>query len=80
MKTTVQHQLRQLQITFEPGSNPGRVQIPYGALLQHVQQEQRSLTTSAFLHEASLRYLMVFGGVSGVLAATYVIPKLLTEM
>lgn len=80
MKVAVQNQLQHLQLPCEAGSNEGRVQVPYDALYQYVQQEQRSSKLSTFLHEASLRYLMVFGGVSGVLAATYVVPKLLTGL
>lgn len=78
MKTAVQNQLRHMQLLCQPGSNEGRVQVPYEALCQFVQQEQYSWRLDTFLHGASLRYLMVFGGVSGAFAATYVIPKLLT--
>ena len=77
MKTAVQQQLLQLKLPCKAGSNGGRVYVPYEALCQYVRQEQRSSTLSTFLHEASLRYLMVFGGVSGIFAATYVVPKLL---
>ena len=80
MKTAVQNQLQHMQLPCHPGSNEGRVQIPYEALYQFIQQEQRSSKLSTFLHGASLRYLMVFGGMSGVLAATYVVPKLLTDL
>ena len=79
MKTIIQDYAQQLQLPCEPGSNMGRIQIPHDALCQYVQQEQRSSAVSTFLHEASLRYLMVFGGVSGIFAATYLIPKLLTN-
>lgn len=77
MKTAVQQQLLLLKLPCKIGSNEGRVYVPFEALFQYVRQEQRSSTLSTFLHEASLRYLMVFGGVSSIVAATYVIPKLL---
>lgn len=77
MKIAVQQHLLHLQLPCRIGSNEGRVYVPYNALCQYVQQEQRSSLLSTFVHEASLRYLMVFGGVSSILAATYVIPKLL---
>ena len=80
MKTAVQNQLQHMQLPCQPGSNDGRVQVPYEALNQFIQQEQRSSKLSTFLHGASLRYLMVFGGVSSVFAATYVVPKLLTDL
>ena len=80
MKTTVQNQLQHMQLPCQAGSNEGRVQVPYEALHQFVQQEQQSSKLSTFLHGASLRYLMVFGGLSGVFAATFVVPKLLAEL
>ena len=79
MKTIVRSQLAKLQLACVKGSNPGRLQIPHPALYQYVQQEKHSMTRSTFLHEASIRYLIVFGGISGVLSAMYVVPKLLTE-
>ena len=80
MKTIVRSQLAKLQLACVKGSNPGRLQIPHPALYQYVQQEKHSMTRSTFLHEASIRYLIVFGGISGVLSAMYVVPKLLTEL
>ena len=77
MKAAVCDQLDHLQLPWEPGSNPGRVHIPHSALCQYVKQEQQSLNASTLLHRASIRYLMVFGGMSGVVAAMYVVPKLL---
>lgn len=80
MKTAVQNQLQHMQLPCQAGSNEGRVQVPYEALYQFVQQEQQSSKLSTFLHGASLRYLMVFGVVSGAFAATYVVPKLLADL
>lgn len=80
MKTVVKNLLIQLGLPCEAGTNPGRLQIPYDALYKYVQQEQHSSILSTFLHEASLRYLILFGGVSGLCAAMYVIPKLLIEV
>ncbi|KAL3153853.1 hypothetical protein ABBQ32_013426 [Trebouxia sp. C0010 RCD-2024] len=77
MRTAVQQQLVLLKLPCKVGTNEGRVYVSHEALFQYVRQEQRSSTLRTFLHEASLRYLMVFGGVSGIFAATYVIPKLL---
>lgn len=79
MKAEVHNQLLQMELPCEPGSNRGRLHISFEALYQYVQQDKRSSTLSAFLHEASIRYLMVFSGVSGLLAATYVIPKVLAN-
>ena len=80
MQHMVQRLLTQLKLPYGPGRTAGRVQIPHAALCQYVQQQVQSSAISTFLHEASFRYLMVFGSVSMVCAAMYVTPKLLTEM
>lgn len=77
MQHMVKRLLTQLKLPYEPGRTAGRVQVPHAALCQYVQQQVQSSAISTFLHEASFRYLMVFGSVSGVCAAMYVIPKLL---
>ena len=78
MKTIIKKQLQQLQLQFVVGQNDGRILIPFDALYQYVQQEQRYSALSTFMHGATLRYLMVGSGVSGLVAAMYVVPKLMS--
>jgi len=79
MQTVVTNLLENIQLPYVSAKHaPGVVQVQYDALCKFVRQEAQSSAVSTFLHEASFRYLMVFGGVSGLCGATYVIPKLLS--
>ncbi|DBA95931.1 TPA: hypothetical protein ACH3X1_001456 [Trebouxia sp. C0004] len=79
MQTVVTNALENIQLVYRfQKHRPGNVQVQYDALCKYARQEAQSSAVSTFLHEASFRYLMVFGGVSGLCGAMYVIPKLLS--
>lgn len=79
MQTVVTNLLRNIQLPYFISKQlPGNVHVTHDALGKYARQKGLSSAVSTFLHEASLRYLMVFGGVSGLCGATYVIPKLLS--
>jgi hypothetical protein len=79
MQTAVTNLLENIQLPYTVSRQlPGNVHVPHDALCRYARQKAQSSAVSTFLHEASFRYLMVFGGVSGLCGATYVIPKLLS--
>lgn len=79
MQTVVTNLLENIQLPYTvPKQSPGNVHVLHDALCKYARQKAQSSAVSTFLHEASFRYLMVFGGVSGLCGATYVIPKLLS--
>ncbi len=74
MQTVVTNLLENIQLPYTVSKHlPGNVHVSHDALCKYARQKAQSSAVSTFLHEASFRYLMVFGGVS-----TYVIPKLLS--
>jgi len=59
--------------------NEGRLVVPATQLAKYLQQEQRYTLRSRSLHSAAMQASVVLMGGCGLLAATYLIPKILSK-
>ena len=59
--------------------NDGRLVVPASKLAKFLQQEQKDSLKSRSLHSAAMQASVVLMGGGALLAATYLIPKILSE-